>query len=58
MTRHVFAICLWVLAWYFAGFIVVAWFAARDGKPEVARRELACGLAGAAGFTAAGVIVW
>jgi hypothetical protein len=56
--RQLAAIGLWVLAWFSAGFIVAAWFAARDGHADIARRELAGGLAGAAGFALAGAVVW
>jgi hypothetical protein len=57
-VNHAAAICLWVLAWFFAGLVVAAWFAARDGKQAAARWELAAGLAGAAGFALAGAVVW
>jgi hypothetical protein len=56
--RQLVAICLWILAWYCAGLIVVAWFAARDGKRATARAELAIGLAGAAGLGWAGAALW
>lgn len=56
--RHAAAICCWVLAWYFAGLIVVSWFAAKDGKTALARTELAMGIAGAGGFTWAGMALW
>jgi hypothetical protein len=46
--RQLTAICLWILAWYCAGLIPVAWFAARDGKRAAARAGLAIGLTGAA----------
>ena len=52
------AIGLWVLAWFFAGLIPVAWLAARDGKRGVARAELAAGMLGAAGCACAGAVVW
>src|SRR6185437_14033503 len=40
-ARHAAAICCWLIAWWFAGLIVVAWLAARAGKTAVARAELA-----------------
>ena len=43
MSRHFLAVLLWVLAWFFAGLIAVAWFAARGGKRDVALAELAAG---------------
>ncbi len=52
------AICLWVLAWFCAGLIPAAFFAASDGKQDLARRELAAGLAGAAWFGIAGAVLW
>jgi hypothetical protein len=56
--RQIAAIGLWVLAWFSAGFIAAAFFAARDGHADIARRELAGGLIGAAGLTYAGVLLW
>ena len=57
-ARHVAAICLWVLAWFCAGLIPASLFAARDGERALARRELAGGLAGAAGLALAGALLW
>jgi len=56
--RQIAAICLWILAWFFAGLIPASLFAARDGERTLARRELAMGLAGTAGFTCGGVLLW
>lgn len=59
MSRHQeLAIGLWVLAWFFAGLIPAAFFAARDGKRTLARQELITGLAGTAGFAIAGAALW
>ncbi len=59
MTRHQeFAIGLWVLAWFFAGLIPAAFFAARDGRRVLARQELATGLIGTAAFACAGAVAW
>lgn len=52
------AICMWGLAWCFAGLIPASLFAARDGKQDRARAELAMGIAGAAGFAIAGAALW
>jgi hypothetical protein len=56
--RHGAAIGLWVLAWFCAGLIVTAFFAARDGKAALARLELATGLLGAAGLALIGAWLW
>jgi hypothetical protein len=56
--RQIAAIGLWILAWLSSGFIIAAWFAARDGHADIARRELAGGLAGTAVFGLAGAVVW
>jgi len=53
-----FAVCCWVAAWFFAGLIPASLFAARDGKRDAARAELAAGLLGAAGFTLIGLDLW
>ncbi len=59
MRPHaVAAICLWALAWLFAGLIPAAFFAARDGRTAAAGTELAIGLAGAAGLAWAGAVLW
>jgi hypothetical protein len=52
------AVVLWLLAWFCAGLIPAAWFAARDGKRDVARAELATGLLGAAGLFLIGWWLW
>jgi hypothetical protein len=52
------AVACWVGAWFFAGLIPAAWFAARDGKTAVARTELAAGVIGAAGLAWAGALLW
>jgi hypothetical protein len=52
------AIGLWVLAWGFAGLIPAAWFAARNGKTDVARAGLAAGVIGAGGLAWAGAVMW
>jgi hypothetical protein len=56
--RQLTAVCLWILAWYCAGLIPVAFFAARDGRRAVARAELAIGITGAAGLGWAGAALW
>jgi hypothetical protein len=56
--RQLTAVCLWILAWYCAGLIPVAWFAARGGKRAAARAGLAIGLAGAAGLALTGAALW
>lgn len=56
--RQIAAIGLWLLAWFSAGLIPAAFFAAKDGHADLARRELAMGLAGTAGFTCGGVMLW
>jgi hypothetical protein len=56
--RHIAAIGLWVLAWFFAGLIPASLFAARDGKAALARRELATGLLGVAGLALIGAWLW
>ena len=58
MSRHFLAVLLWMLAWFFAGLIPAAWFAARGGRRDVALAELAAGVTGAAGLAAAGAWVW
>jgi hypothetical protein len=59
VTPHRYAaICLWILAWFFAGLIPAAWFAARDGRGHLARTELAAGLLGTAGFALTGAALW
>jgi len=57
-ARHAAAIVLWILAWFCAGFIPAAWFAARDGETAIARRELAAGLLGAGALAGAGAVIW
>jgi hypothetical protein len=52
------AVVLWVAAWFCAGFIPAAWFAARDGKTAVARAELATGVIGAGSLAFAGAALW
>ena len=52
------AVCCWVAAWFFAGLIPTSFFAARDGKRDEARTELATGLLGAAGFALIGLDLW
>jgi hypothetical protein len=52
------AIVLWVAAWFCAGLIPAAWFAARDGKTAAARAELGAGLIGAGGLAFAGAALW
>ena len=52
------AIACWVAAWFFAGLIPASVFAARDGKRDAARAQLAAGLLGAAGFTLIGLDLW
>jgi hypothetical protein len=52
------AVILWLLAWCFAGLIPAAWFAARDGKRDVAMAELAAGLTGTAVLACAGALLW
>jgi len=52
------AVVLWVLAWACAGLIPAAWFAARDGKRDIARMELATGVLGAAGLALIGAVAW
>jgi hypothetical protein len=49
---------MWVLAWFCAGLIPAAFFAARDGQRATARTELAIGLAGTGIFTWIGVTLW
>jgi hypothetical protein len=49
---------MWVLAWFCAGLIPAGCFAARDGQRATARAELAIGLAGTAGFTWIGLVLW
>lgn len=56
--RHLLAILFWILAWFCAGLIVAAFFAARDGHVRTARLELATGLLGGAGFALIGVWLW
>ena len=56
--RHAAAICCWVLAWFCAGLIPAAFFAARDGERNLARTELATGLLGMAGFACIGWVLW
>ena len=56
--RHIAAIVLWILAWFCAGLIPAAWFAARDGERALARAELATGLLGAAGLALIGADLW
>jgi hypothetical protein len=58
VTRHVAAICLWVLAWACAGLIPAGMFAARNGDVRMARRELAAGVIGAAGLALIGAWLW
>ena len=58
MSRHFLAVLLWVIAWFFAGLIPAAFFAARGGKRDVALAELAAGLTGAAVCAAAGAVIW
>ena len=57
-ARHVTAVVLWVYAWAFAGFIPASFFAAKNGKRDEARAELAAGLLGAAGFALIGAWAW
>jgi hypothetical protein len=57
-ARHVAAIVLWILAWFCAGFIVAAFFAARDGERNLARAELATGVLGGGGLALIGAWVW
>lgn len=57
-ARHAAAIALWILAWFCAGFIVAAFFAARDGERDIARRELAAGVLGGGGLALIGWWVW
>jgi len=57
-ARHAAAICCWLLAWWFAGLIIVAWLAAKAGKTAVARTELAAGITGAGGLAWAGTALW
>jgi hypothetical protein len=52
------AVVLWLFAWFCAGLIPAAWFAARDGERALARAELAIGLLGAAGLFLIGWWVW
>jgi hypothetical protein len=56
--RHAAAIVLWILAWFCSGFIVAAFFAARDGARDIARRELAAGVLGTTGFVLIGWWLW
>ena len=55
---HALAIACWVLAWFPAGLIVAALFAARDGDARTARLELATGVLGAAGLALIGAALW
>jgi hypothetical protein len=57
-ARHAAAIVLWILAWFCAGFIVAAFFAARDGERNLARAELATGVLGGGGLFLIGWWVW
>ena len=52
------AIACWVAAWCCSGLIAASFFAARDGKPGIARAELAAGLLGTAGFALIGAWAW
>jgi hypothetical protein len=57
-ARHAAAIGLWILAWFCAGLIPAAFFAARDGARAVARTELAIGVVGGAGLALTGAALW
>jgi type IV secretory pathway TrbD component len=57
-ARHAAAIGLWAAAWACSGFIVAAWFAAKNGKRDIARAELAIGLIGGGGLALIGAWVW
>jgi hypothetical protein len=52
------AIACWLAAWTCSGLIPAAWFAARDGKRDIAQAELATGILGTAGFALIGAWAW
>jgi hypothetical protein len=58
VSRHFTAILLWILAWFFAGLIPAGFFAARNGKRDVALAELAIGAGGAGCLALAGAALW
>lgn len=57
-ARHAGAIACWLAAWTCAGLIPASFFAARGGKRDIARIELATGILGAAGFALLGTDLW
>ena len=52
------AIACWAGAWCFAGLTVASLFAAKNGKRDAARAELAAGVGGAVALTLAGLALW
>lgn len=56
--RHALAIGCWILAWFCAGLLPAAWSAHRDGERNLARKELATGILGTAGFALTGAVLW
>ena len=52
------AVCCWLLAWWFAALAGASFFAARNGKQDIALTELVVGVFGAAGLAWAGAVLW